>query len=329
MTFSCPSTVIVTKNAIEKLGELLHPYKHIVCVTDEVIYSDYGEKLRRIIGFDPEWIMASSYHDDTPVGDTAEVIVGFGGGRSLDVAKLIATRIGLEWISVPTAASHDGIASDVASVTQNGYRYSMKCRRPNAIVADLSIMSKAPPRLMLAGTGDILSKASSLAEWRLGNDKNNEPLNEEAFALVMSALKSVLRNNSLETLVKAEIDAGKAMCIEGSSRPCSGTEHAISHAMDRRCQELHGLQVAFATPVCLHYLKELGYTEYGAMDLLRFMRKRGLPTMLGEMNTTVELFVDDIHHALEIMEKRSRYSVLKGVDDDTLVAAIGSLYQTP
>ncbi|RDE15172.1 MAG: hypothetical protein C4K47_03155 [Candidatus Thorarchaeota archaeon] len=329
MTFSCPSTVIVAKNAIEKLGELLRSYQHIICVTDEIIQLDYGEKLRRIIGLDPEWVMASTYQDNTPVNESADIIVGFGGGRSLDVAKLLAARTGLEWISVPTAASHDGIASEVASVTQDGYRYSKRCRRPSAIVADLSIMLRAPPRLRLAGTGDILSKASSLAEWRLGNHKNGEPLNEEAFSLVSSALESVLKNSSLETLVKAEIDAGRAMCIVGSSRPCSGTEHAISHAMERRYQELHGLQVAFATPLCLHYLKDLGYAKYGANDLLSLMRKRGLPTTLGEMNTTPDLFIDDVHHALEIMKKRDRYSVLKDVEDDALLKVISELYEMP
>jgi glycerol-1-phosphate dehydrogenase [NAD(P)+] len=329
MTFSCPSTVIVAKNAIEKLTGILRPYQQIICVTDEVIHSDYGEKLRGIIGFDPEWVMASSYQDDAPIKESAEIIVGFGGGRSLDVAKLIAARTGLEWISVPTAASHDGIASEVASVSQNGYRYSKRCRRPSAIVADLSIMSKAPPRLMLAGTGDILSKASSLAEWRLGNHKSGEPFNEEAFSLVSSALESVLKNSSLETLVKAEIDAGRAMCIVGSSRPCSGTEHAISHAMERRYQELHGLQVAFATPLCLHYLKDFGYTKHGPDDLLRIMRKRGLPTTLVEMKSTADLLIDDIHHALEIMMKRDRYSVLKGLEDNALVKVISELYEGP
>jgi len=329
MTFSCPGTVIVARNAIQKLGGLLRPYQHIICVTDEVLYADYGERLKGIVGLDPEWLMAASYQEETPVQENIDIIVGFGGGRSLDVAKLLATRMGLEWVSVPTAASHDGIASDVASVTQDGYRYSRKCRRPTAVVADLSIMSKAPPRLKLAGTGDILSKASSLAEWRLGSDKNCEPLNEEAYALVQSALTSVLRSDSLETLVKAEIKAGRAMCIVGSSRPCSGTEHAISHAMDRRCQELHGLQVAFTTPLCLHYLRELGYTKYGAEYILDIMRKRGLPTTLNGMNTTADLLIDDIHHAMEIMERRGRYSVLKGIDDNDFAKVISNLHQTP
>ena len=329
MTFSCPATVIVAKNAIERLGGLLGPYQHIICVTDEVIYAEYGDRLRRIIGHDPKWLMASSNQEQRTVQGKGDIIIGFGGGRSLDIAKILATQMGLEWISVPTAASHDGIASDVASVTQDGYRYSAKCRRPAAIVADLSIMSKAPPRLKLAGTGDVLCKASSLAEWRLGNDRNKEPLDEEAYSLVQSALSSVLRSNGLGTLVRAEIKAGRAMCIVGNSRPCSGTEHAISHAMDRRCQELHGLQVAFATPLCLYYLKELGYTRYGADYMIDIMRKRGLPTTLSEMRTTSELFIDDIHHALEIMRKRDRYSVLSGIADSGFARAITNLYQTP
>jgi glycerol dehydrogenase-like iron-containing ADH family enzyme len=99
--------------------------------------------------------------------------------------------------------------------------------------------------------------------------------------------------------------------------------------MERRYQELHGLQVAFATPLCLHYLKDLGYTKHSPDDLLRVMRKRGLPTTLVEMKSTVDLLIDDIHHALEIMMKRDRYSVLKGLEDNALVKVISELYEGP
>ena len=128
----------------------------------------------------------------------------------------------------------------------------------------------------------------------------------------------MLKDDSFETLIRAEIDAGRAMSMFGSSRPCSGTEHAISHAMDRIDSDLHGLQVAFATPICLYYLQEAGYTEYKPEIIQKFMSDRQMPTTLEGINTNVSAFVEDIHHALKIMKKRDRYSVLEHLDvDDT------------
>jgi glycerol-1-phosphate dehydrogenase [NAD(P)+] len=230
-------------------------------------------------------------------------------------------------MSIPTAASHDGIASNVASVMQNGYKYSQKCKSPIAVIADLSIISRAPNKLRSAGIGDIICKASSLAEWRLAHEYKNEPFNDGVYSMVEHALASVLRDQSLESLVEAEVDAGRAMSIFGSSRPCSGTEHAISHAMDRRNHGLHGFQVAFATPICIHYLNKSGYTKHKTTDLQRVMRDNSLVLTLHEIGMTAELFLDDIHHALRIMEKRDRYSIFNhlNVDDKELIASINQI----
>ena len=46
----------------------------------------------------------------------SQIVLGVGGGTKIDVAKLSSTRQGIPFISVPTTASHDGIASPVAAV---------------------------------------------------------------------------------------------------------------------------------------------------------------------------------------------------------------------
>jgi glycerol-1-phosphate dehydrogenase [NAD(P)+] len=292
-------------------------YVSPICVTDNLIHSEYSQHLEEIIGKSCKWLMASSYRARTNmVLGNVDIVVGFGGGSSLDVAKLISRDTGIDWISVPTAASHDGIASEVASVSHNGYKYSEKCKGPIAVIADTSIISQAPPRLRLAGLGDIICKTSSLAEWVLAHQVRNEAFDKEVYTIVKKALESVLKDDSLETLINAEIEAGRAMSIFGSSRPCSGTEHAISHAMDKTCGELHGLQVAFATPICLHYLLETGCTEHKPGDILSFMSEKQMPRTLSEMKISENEFIDSIHHGLSIMEKRNRYSVLKYLDVD-------------
>jgi glycerol-1-phosphate dehydrogenase [NAD(P)+] len=317
MSLKGPRTIIIAEGALGELGPLMKDYVSPICVTDNLIHSEYSQHLEEIIGKSCKWLMASSYRARTNmVLGNVDIVVGFGGGSSLDVAKLISRDTGIDWISVPTAASHDGIASEVASVSHNGYKYSEKCKGPIAVIADTSIISQAPPRLRLAGLGDIICKTSSLAEWVLAHQVRNEAFDKEVYTIVKKALESVLKDDSLETLINAEIEAGRAMSIFGSSRPCSGTEHAISHAMDKTCGELHGLQVAFATPICLHYLLETGCTEHKPGDILSFMSEKQMPRTLSEMKISENEFIDSIHHGLSIMEKRNRYSVLKYLDVD-------------
>lgn len=328
MSFKGPQIIVIKDGALGELGVLMKDYANPICVTDELIHSEYSQRLESAIGKPCRWLMVSTYRANTnTVLRNVDIVLGFGGGSSLDVAKLISRDTGIDWISIPTAASHDGIASEVASVSHNGYKYSVKCKGPLAVIADTSIISKAPPRLGLAGLGDIICKTSSLAEWKLAHEVKSEPFEEEVYSVVKKALESVLANDSIETLISAEIDAGRAMSIFGSSRPCSGTEHAISHAMDRSSAELHGLQVAFATPICLHYLLETGCTDYKPGEILSFMSERRMPTTLSEMKISPEQFIDSIHHGLNIMEKRNRYSVLKHLDvnDSSLKSVMADL----
>jgi glycerol-1-phosphate dehydrogenase [NAD(P)+] len=327
MSCTGPAKVVIAQRALEDLRIMLADYGCPLVVTDEFIHSQYADIMEEIIEVPIKWVMASEYPHNSPLELEVDIIIGFGGGASLDVAKLISRDTNLDWISVPTAASHDGIASEVASVSHGGYRYSEKCKGPIAVIADTSIISKAPPRLKLAGLGDIICKTSSLAEWKLAHDIKGEPFDEQIYEIVDNALTSVLKDDSFETLIMAEIDAGRAMSMSGSSRPCSGTEHAISHAMDRIEPDLHGLQVAFATPICLYYLDEAGYTEYKPEKIQEFMLDHQMPTTFDEMRTDLPAFVEDIRHALKIMEKRNRYSVLEhlNVDDENLAKALNDL----
>ncbi len=316
--------VIIADDAINQLDSVLTDYKRPLIISDVMIFDKYGAHVENLVKADVIWSISPDYKKGLVARFSGvDIILGFGGGKSIDLAKLFASDAGLEWVSVPTAASHDGIASDVASVMHNSYRYSVKCKQPKLVLADLTIISTAPKILTRSGIGDIISKTSSLAEWRLASECAGEPLDEKIYGTVDHSLEAVLRDGGLGTLVRSVIETGMAMTAFGSSRPCSGTEHAISHAMDRRMQSLHGLQVAFATPLSLYFLEEAGYAKHSSRGIVEFMRRKMMPTTLRELDMSRDLFLDDIHHALKIMEKRNRYSVLKhckATDTDILNA---------
>ncbi len=83
--------------------------------------------------------------------DKIDFLVGLGGGRPIDLAKQAGFNKDIPFISIPTAASHDGFGSARASIRQEGRKTSMQAIPPIAVVADTSIISKAPKRLLGAG----------------------------------------------------------------------------------------------------------------------------------------------------------------------------------
>ena len=75
-----------------------------------------------------------------------DALVGIGGGRTLDVAKLASTLSGLPMVAVATSLAHDGIASPVASLEEGGRKGSYGVQMPIALVVDLDYVRRSEPR---------------------------------------------------------------------------------------------------------------------------------------------------------------------------------------
>ena len=187
-----------------------------------------------------------------------DIILGIGGGKSVDVGKMIAYSIRKSFISIPTSASHDGISSPFVSLKGSNKPHSIKVNTPIGILADIKLISEAPPRLLSSGCGDLIGKLTAVKDWELARDDNNEYfgaysayLAKLSADIIMNKSKELLLNEyGVRTIIEALISAGVAAGIAGSSRPCSGSEHLFSHALeyitDGNCG-LHGERVGLGT----------------------------------------------------------------------------------
>jgi len=182
--------------------------------------------------------------------DIPDFIVGFGGGRAVDVAKMTAFQLKKPFISVPTSASHDGISSTFVSIRGSKKPYSVKANTPLGVLADTTLLAEAPSRLMASGCGDLVAKITAVKDWELARDENNEYFGSYAANLAYMSAKIILNeskklrircNSGIRIVVEALISAGVAACIAGSSRPCSGAEHLFSHAIEYIVGQNHGL----------------------------------------------------------------------------------------
>ncbi|MCX6688437.1 MAG: NAD(P)-dependent glycerol-1-phosphate dehydrogenase [Methanoregula sp.] len=192
-----------------------------------------------------------------------DFVIGVGGGRVIDTAKIVSYNTDHQFISVPTAASHDGIASARASVPTGKGNVSLEAQPPIAIVADTGIIASAPHRLLAAGCADVISNYTAILDWELAHRVKGEPISEYAIALSKMTAEILVSNaqlikphqeQSARFVTKALVSSGVAMSIAGSSRPASGGEHKFSHALDRLApgKALHGESCGIGTIISMY-----------------------------------------------------------------------------
>ncbi|GHC21189.1 glycerol dehydrogenase [Kushneria pakistanensis] len=90
----------------------------------------------------------------------ADVIIGFGGGKTLDTAKGVADRLNAACAVLPTTASTDAPTSALSVIYSDdgefeSYRFYDK--NPNLVLVDTAIIVKAPPRFLASGIADALA----------------------------------------------------------------------------------------------------------------------------------------------------------------------------
>ncbi|OPY24966.1 MAG: Glycerol-1-phosphate dehydrogenase (NAD(P)+) [Methanobacterium sp. PtaU1.Bin242] len=241
------------------------------------------------------------------------LVLGVGGGKVIDVAKLASTRSDVNFISVPTAASHDGIASPRASIKNEGSSVSLPAESPIGVIADTKIISQAPFRLLAAGFGDIISNHTAILDWKLAHRLLNEDFSDSAAALSLMTAKMTMKSadaikegliESAELVVKALISSGMAISIAGSSRPASGSEHKFSHALDTLALQpaLHGEQCGVGT-IMMMYLHG-GDWKY----IKNTLKKINAPTTAQDLGIDPEYIIKALTIAHTI--RKERYTIL-------------------
>ncbi len=257
-----------------------------------------------------------SYVDKTvEIGGETEIsfIVGVGGGKVIDVAKVAASKCSVPFISIPTAASHDGIASGRASIMDGEDKVSVKSTPPIGVIADTHVLAKAPWRLTCSGCADIISNYTAIKDWELARKLRNDEYSSYSAALSkMTAEELAEKRNSIKKgleesawiVVKGLISSGVAMSIAGSSRPASGAEHKFSHMLDRIAPEpsLHGEQCGVGSIMMM-------YLHGGDWRDIRYILKEiGAPIDAESLNIDPEIIIEALKNAHKI--RPERYTIL-------------------
>ncbi len=247
--------------------------------------------------------------------DKSDLIVGVGGGRAVDAAKMIAFNQSKPFVSVPTAASHDGIASPFVSI-KGDKPHSIVATAPLGVFVDIDIIKKAPKKLLASGCGDLIANIIAVKDWELGRDKVGEYYGRYAANLALMSAKIVEESSGVfakkgldaRVIVEALISAGVASCIAGSSRPCSGAEHLFSHALDKLAPGigLHGQKCGIGA-IMMAKLQGQDWKK-----IIKTLKNVGAPTTAKQIGLKPEQVVKALTIAQDL--RPERYTILKEIE---------------
>ena len=320
MRVSLPYKILIDDHITEQVDEFLRSAglgKQCALFCDPAIYQLFGKTVTDALPSFSVTVIDTGSTEKNNVQALAarcadaDFIIGMGGGRTTDIAKYAATLSGKEWVALPTILSHDGVVSSRAVLSENGSKISVEAKEPFAIIADLATIRNAPYRYLAAGAGDLISNFAATEDWKIADKAGKEQYHAVMAKLSLLAAETVAEHipeirsrtrHGVEMLLWSLICSGFAMNIYGSSRPCSGSEHNFSHALEEAgSKALHCEQVALGTVIST-------YLQHGDWERIRsLLTELQLPTTAAGLGISADNAVGALVAARTI---RERYTIL-------------------
>ncbi len=314
---SVPISLVVGDSAVQAIPAVLREVElsglGLLVVSGSGASKHWGERVYECIDFPVErhFVQGNTREDvvrlDVCCAERGiEGLIAVGGGRVIDVCKAAAKHRGLPVLVVPTALSSDCIASPISVIRDGNVAASLPARMPLGVIIDLALVEDCPRPLLLSGLGDLLSNLSASLDWQLAVEAGEDRWDGFADILARQAAEQVLflqpdkvfERDGIVRLAEGLVMSGIAMEVAGSSRPCSGAEHTISHAIDALGlgHGSHGEQVALGVLYVQALRKRLGLAA-GADEAVRMIRTCGLPRSPADIGVSRDQFLQAVRQA--------------------------------
>lgn len=282
------------------------------------VYAEYGniEKLKEALGA----------HDAVPVA--------VGSGSLNDIVKRAAYELERPYMNIATAASMDGYTAFGAAITKEGYKQTMTCPAPRAVVADLEILTHAPADMTASGYGDLLGKVTAGADWLVADALEVEKIDHKVWSLVQGPLREAIGRpaelaagdqEAMDNLIEGLIMSGLAMQAHASSRPASGAEHQFSHLWemeglghDQQPPLSHGFKVGVGSVAIAALYGRILERDLSALDI-EALRSAWLTP------EEVEEAVEAAHTTPGLDEAAVKETLAKYIDADQLAQRLALL----
>ncbi|MGJ3254288.1 MAG: iron-containing alcohol dehydrogenase family protein [Elainellaceae cyanobacterium] len=252
---------------------------------------------------------------DGAIAHDADLIVGVGGGKALDTAKLLAHQHQIPVVTVPTSAATCAAWTALSNIytEEGGFLYDVSLTRcPDLLILDYDLVQTAASRTLISGIGDALAK------WYEASVSSGHSDQALIIAAVQQArvLRDLLFQKSAEALrspgssswrdvVDASILLAGVIGGLGGAQCRTVAAHAVHNGLTHLPEShhaLHGEKVAYGILVQLR-LEEMiqgnGLAASSRQQLLKFYGDIGLPRNLAELGLAT-VTIEGLQHAAEI-----------------------------
>jgi glycerol dehydrogenase len=232
-------------------------------------------------------------------GDGADGVIAIGGGKVLDAGKLLAHRLHLPVITVPTSAATCAGWTALANLYSpaGAFRHDVVLERcPDLLVFDHELVRQAPRRTLASGIGDAMAK---WYEASVSSGGSGDGMVQQAVQMarvlrdqLLLEAEAALRDQEGAAWVRVAEACGLTAGVVGGLGG-AGCRTVAAHAVHNGITQLpashaflHGEKVAFGILVQLR-LEELvggsGLAAQARRQLLPFFRSLGLPVALADL----------------------------------------------
>lgn len=315
MAWGSPSRYIQGPGELLRLPEHTEKYgERVFAVIDSYFYDSLTKSLKEVceakgrafesVPYEHEITLKSIELATQKAKEFAPaVIVGIGGGKSLDTAKAVADNLSLPVVIVPTSASTDAPTSAMSIIYTEEHEHLLARyykKSPDLVLVDSQIIAEAPVRFLVSGMGDALA---TVFEGRASIRTNspNYVCQESgsyrrcrtAAAICELCYQTILENGTQAKLanelhvvteaLEAVIEANTLMSGLGFENVGCAASHVVCNgitAAPNGAKALHGEKVAFG--VICQLVAENAPREQ-LEEVLDFCKSVGLPLTLEDM----------------------------------------------
>ena len=193
-----------------------------------------------------------------------KMVIGFGGGQALDIAKFFSWKCKLTLFQFPTSLSVDAVFGHRSGIRRNGNVHYLGWAVPESIFIDYEIIQSAPKLFNYSGIGDVLCFFTGVLDWKYADKKNkceqkwqyNSELADKSLTYVDDLIANVkdiktMNENGINTIIRAHQWGGNSFFSSGwNPRHIEGIEHFFFYNLEFLTNKkfIHG------QPVCLGFI---------------------------------------------------------------------------
>ena len=331
----------------DKLG------KRVVAFIDQLFYESISEKLRDIYGdsqhqlhtfvFNSEVTMELiDEHTEKLKALMPDVVLGIGGGKTIDVAKAVSYKLGVRFVIVPTAASTDAPTSSLSVIYRTDGSHAGEFfydHGPSILVVDSQIIADAPTRFLVSGMGDALATLIEAESTRKSNTPNlvyhtdgglGQTLAGQAIAhacydsLMKYGLMAKIscENNVVTTALENIIETNILLSGLGFENNATSGAHSVNDGLTvlpAGKKTMHGEKVAFG---CIVQLVAECAPREQLDQVLSFCTSVGLPVCLED------LYVENTEENIAAVAEASMHSCWGNMPFDVSAETVKAAIKT-